>query len=265
MCLRQEAPCPVQRIVLAARVTERLVLDPAAALIQFGVRQPDQWGSGTQRLAVLRRQVFPSPPSEPSARVSTHRALHDQPVVSTSSTQACSSASSTVTSRNGAPAGSTSWVFQAWVIRWPRVGPGLAVGRRCDRGGQRLDVRLVRSRLHRQPHRGRGIHRRSGVWANRRERHDFGLRRAHPVWWLPPIRIAFQGRRGDSLLHARQGGRRSPATAIGLGPRAAGARIRLPHGPEGPSHVGRVLRRRSGRRVEPHARRLRISIQCPPR
>ena len=40
----QQPPGPIQRVVLAAPMPDRLVLDPAATLIQLGVDQSHQAG-----------------------------------------------------------------------------------------------------------------------------------------------------------------------------------------------------------------------------
>ena len=74
--LGQESACPVERVVLAAPVTERLVLDPPPALVQLGVgelhemkRVGDLGGVGDHRVEhgpVRARQVKGRPP-DPAA------------------------------------------------------------------------------------------------------------------------------------------------------------------------------------------------------
>lgn len=69
--LGQQAAGPIQRVVLAASMTERLGLDPTATLIQLGVRQPDdvKWVGhlggvghhGVEHLAVRSGQVQRGP------------------------------------------------------------------------------------------------------------------------------------------------------------------------------------------------------------
>src|SRR5664280_2283112 len=77
MCIRdsgQQAPAPIQRVVLVASVSEHLVLDPPSALVQLRVGQV-----GLDRVAVpLSPTVgLPGPSPEPDMRLPPHPALHE--------------------------------------------------------------------------------------------------------------------------------------------------------------------------------------------